>query len=167
MRKLLVIAIVLIAHNVHATGTWSGIVTKISDGDTLWIKPAPDQRPAKVRLQGIDAPEICQAWGAEARDALAQRVLRRRVTINTRRNDDYGRALARIDLDGEDVAGWMVQQGHAWSYRYRRDEGPYAAQQTAARAARRGLFADSQAERPRDFRQRHGPCALPVARASR
>lgn len=137
---------------------WSGTVTYISDGDTLWVRPAQGGTVRKIRVDGIDAPEICQTHGPLARDALSRHVLGQPVQVATRRRDNYGRDLARIKLQGEDVGGWMVAQGHAWSHRYRRDAGPYAAQEAQARAERLGLFGDPQAERPRDFRKRHGAC---------
>jgi micrococcal nuclease len=52
----------------------------------------------------------------------------------------------------------MVSAGQAWSYRWRRDLGPYAAEEAVARQSRLGLFAVSQPELPRDFRKRHGSC---------
>ena len=133
-------------------------VTYITDGDTLWVRPLGGGAPFKVRLEGLDAPEICQAWGAQSRDALAARLGQRSVDVAIHRYDDYGRAVARIEFGGEDVAAWMVRQGHAWSYRYRRSRGPYAAEEAQARRARRGLFADTALEYPRDFRRRHGSC---------
>ncbi len=141
-----------------------GVVTRVSDGDTLWIRPdAPpggrQAKPFKLRLQGIDAPERCQAWGPQAQAALAARVLHRRVELQSRgASDDYGRALGNVLLAGEDVSGWMVSQGHAWSYRHRRSPGPYAAQEQAARQSGKGLFADPRAVEPREFRKAHGPC---------
>ncbi|MBS0437681.1 MAG: thermonuclease family protein, partial [Proteobacteria bacterium] len=50
----------------------TGIVTHVSDGDTVWVKrdDAPRRKPVKLRLAGIDAPERCQPWGAEASAAL-------------------------------------------------------------------------------------------------
>lgn len=152
------IAIVLIAISVHPVWAWSAKVTHITDGDTLWVQPGEGGKPVKIRVDGIDAPEICQAGGQAARVALANRVAGRTVAVSTRRLDDYGRTVAAIDLDGEDIAGWMVSQGHAWSYRYRRDGGPYLALQLQAQSARRGLFADPAALPPRVFRKRHGSC---------
>ncbi len=134
----------------------SGVVTRVADGDTLWVRPAGG-KPVKVRLQGIDAPERCQAWGEQARAALAARVLHQQVQVRTKAYDDYQRAIAQVELHGEDVAAWMVREGHAWSYRYRRSPGPYAEQEQQARAARRGLFAQPAVE-PRVFRKTHGPC---------
>ena len=152
------IAIVLIAVSALPAWAWSGKVTYITDGDTLWVQPGQGGKPVKIRVNGIDAPEICQAGGQAARAALVRRVAGQTVTLSTRRHDDYGRTVATIHLDGEDIAGWMVSQGQAWSYRYGRDGGYYLALQLQAQSARRGLFADPAALPPRVFRKRHGSC---------
>jgi micrococcal nuclease len=135
----------------------AGRVTHVSDGDTLWIRTAQGER-RKLRLQGVDAPELCQAYGQAARAALRQRLQWQSVQAQGTYRDDYGRQLARVQFQGEDVGAWLVQNGHAWSYRFRRDDGPYAAQEREARSAKRGLFADAKPERPADFRKRNGPC---------
>ncbi len=136
-------------------------VTRVSDGDTLWVQPLPDGRFRKLRLDGIDAPEICQPGGVASRDALAARVLRQVVTVHERRRDDYGRALVKLQHAGDDVAAVMVRQGQAWSYRWRHSDGPYAREEALARTQRQGLFAAGEIEHPRDFRRRHGPCPMP------
>lgn len=142
----------------QAAEAWWGVVSHVSDGDTLWVRPADGGQPRKVRMHGIDAPELCQAHGAEARAALQRQVLGRAVRVQPLRHDDYGRLLARLWAEGDDVAARMVGAGHAWSYRYRHSPGPYADEERAARAARRGLFADPAAQRPYAFRRQHGPC---------
>ena len=139
----------------------SGVVTRVVDGDTLWVKSATAAKPVKVRILGIDAPEICQAGGRASREALVGRLLGQSVTLSastSRIQDDYGRLLVKIELRGEDVGHWMVVNGHAWSYTYRRNLGPYAAEQSQAEAGRRGFFGDSAAVNPRVFRKRHGSC---------
>lgn len=138
--------------------SWTGTVTHVSDGDTLWVRPQRGGAPRAVRIDGIDAPELCQSHGETARAALVGRVSGRVVQVRVRRHDDYGRALARVRLQGQDLGGWLVSQGHAWSYRYRAHKGPYARQEAQARAQRLGLFRQAQVEQPRDFRRRHGPC---------
>lgn len=156
--RFFLLAIVLIASNVHAKGTFVGIVSHVSDGDTLWVQPAAGGPPRKLRIDGIDAPEICQTGGAASRAELKQLALHRRVEVAVRRHDSYGRGLARIWLDGRDLGAQMVHAGQAWSYRWRRKPGPYAAEEALARQSRRGLFAVGQPELPRDFRKRHGTC---------
>ena len=138
--------------------SWSGHVTHVTDGDTLWVQPAQGGAARKIRLEGVDAPEICQTYGDTARAALAAHVQGRSVQVVGRRNDDYGRLLAHVHVQGEDVGAWLVAHGHAWSYgRNQHDAGPYAAQQEAARTQRRGLW-QARAVSPRTFRRRHGPC---------
>jgi len=141
----------------HAA-SFEGHVSHVSDGDTLWVRPPQGGAARAVRIEGIDAPELCQPGGAEAREALAARVLHRPVRISSSREDDWGRALARVELGGQDVGGQLVREGHAWSYRYRRDAGPYAKEQRQARQARRGLWREPDPMEPRVFRQFHGSC---------
>ncbi|MBL0730378.1 thermonuclease family protein [Piscinibacter sp. HJYY11] len=155
MRRLLVGLALAACASAHAL---SGVVTHVTDGDTLWVRP-DGGAPVKVRMQGIDAPERCQAWGAQAREALAARVLHRQVQVRTRARDDYQRTIGVVEVDGRDVAAWLVREGHAWSQRYRRSLGPYAVEEEAARSARRGIFSLDDPVEPRAFRKAHGPCA--------
>lgn len=157
-RVLLFVFFILVANNTHAEAAFAGIVSFVSDGDTLWVRPDAGGAPRKLRIDGIDAPEICQPGGEAARALLAQRSLHQHVQVAERRRDTYGRGLARIDLHGNDLGAQMVAAGQAWSYRWRRDLGPYALEESAARQTRLGLFASDQPELPRDFRRRHGPC---------
>lgn len=151
----------------------TGVVTHVTDGDTLWVKTSANSEPRKVRFIGIDAPESCQAWGAEATAALASRVKFKTVQLSTRAKDDYGRLLAVVSFDGSDVGRWMVTSGHAWSYHRTRgrvsksgqtsqstDLGPYGVEETQARNARRGLWAVGAASaiEPRIFRKQNGEC---------
>ena len=145
----------------QANGLAVAVVTRVSDGDTLWMRPLGGddrRRPIKLRLLGIDAPERCQAWGEQAQVALSNKVLNKEVRLQTRGRDDHERVLGNVWLGEEDVSAWMVDQGHAWSYRFRRSAGPYASQEENARQNKRGLFADEQAVEPRQFRKNHGPC---------
>jgi micrococcal nuclease len=155
-----VMAAMLLAVSASATaGDFAGVVTYVTDGDTLWVRPESGGMPRQIRLQGIDAPEICQAFGPEARDALVARVLRRHVTVRSHASDSYHRALAHVSLGDDDLGAWMVGRGYAWSYRFHNDPGPYAKQQSHARKARLGLWNGESPVSPREFRKRHGSCA--------
>jgi endonuclease YncB( thermonuclease family) len=137
---------------------FDAIVSHVTDGDTIWVRPLHGGPPQQVRIEGIDAPEICQAFGQDSRAALAARLLRKRVTLATHGEDVYQRTIARVHLRRQDVGAWLVSHGYAWSYRFRQDRGPYARQEARARAAHLGLWAAGDAEVPRDFRVRNGPC---------
>jgi len=136
-------------------------VTRVFDGDTVWVQPAAGGRWRKLRLDGLDAPEICQSMGVAARDALAARLLEQVVTVRERAHDGYGRGLVVIEREGEDMNAWLVRTGWAWASRWR-GQGVYTKDEDQARGARRGVWATAEApETPRDFRRRHGPCEPP------
>jgi hypothetical protein len=113
----------------------------------------------ELRLEGIDAPEICQAWGPEAKQALADLVLGRQVSVKTSGRDTHGRTLGTVYLGTQNINKTLVQEGHAWSTRYKYDRGPYVADERMAKALSRGLNRDGGAIMPRDFRRLSGPCA--------
>ncbi len=125
---------------------------RIADGDSLVIAGA------RIRLEGIDAPELGQncgraggeyACGREARAALARLVAGRDVTCESRQNDRYGRALAVCAAGGVELNRAMVDAGWAVAY------GGYRDAEDAARRARRGLWA-GDFERPQEWRRIHG-----------
>lgn len=147
-----------------ASATVEGTVTRVTDGDSLWFTPAAGSpsaappAPLVVRLRDIDAPEICQPYGEEARRALAELALNQRARLHPAGRDVHGRLLGVVVVDGADLGVRMVEEGHAWSIRTKWDQGPLVKQERMARALSRGLHAGGGAVMPRDFRQSHGPC---------
>ena len=140
---------------------WSGIVTHVSDGDTVWVQPLLGGEVYKVRLWGIDAPEICQPWGPQARTALHEALQGQVVEVRACTRDSYGRLLAQLTRQGNDVGAWMVGQGYAWSYSYKSNPGPYEALQRQAQTQHLGLFSEARVLQPRWFRRRYGACHTP------
>jgi endonuclease YncB( thermonuclease family) len=138
-----------------------GTVVRVVDGDTLLVAPAEGEA-ITVRLQGIDAPEICQPHGSEAKQALEELVLKQAVRARPTGIDSHGRTLAKVVRGAVDVGDRLVRDGHAWSHRYRDDKGPYVMQERMARALLRGVHASGQAITPREFRKRNGPCLAPA-----
>jgi micrococcal nuclease len=56
-----------------AASSLHGSVSHVTDGDTLWVRSPGAREAQQIRLHGIDAPEICQPFGKQSRDALAAR----------------------------------------------------------------------------------------------
>ena len=149
-----------------------GVVSKVTDGDSLWLTPA-GKPPIEVRLRDIDAPESCQLWGNEARAALAELALNKVATLQTSGRDIHGRMVGVLMIDDLNVGKYLVENGHAWSTRSRWDQGPLVKQEKMARALSRGLHGTPGAVKPVDFRRAHGKCdataspqATPAAPAS-
>ena len=142
----------------------TGIVSRVVDGDTIWVQIGSHAKPLKVRIQSIDAPEICQSGGQQSRAALKSKVLGQTVTVTTSTRDDYGRSVGSLQLQDQDVGQWMVAQGYAWVYSFRYKKGPYARDLAVAQAERRGIFIDATAQEPRVFRKMNGRCELSAYR---
>ena len=71
--------------------------------------------------------------------------------------DRYGRPIVAVDHAGADVGAEQVRRGMAWVYRqYSKDRSLYALD-SEARAARRGLWADSQPAPPWEWRKKYIP----------
>jgi micrococcal nuclease len=141
--------------------TWQGIVTHVTDGDTLRVRPMDSKNTSdslRIRIDGIDAPESCQIYGRQSATALKKLLLSKQVTITSKRFDDYGREVARVTIGNVDVGSWMVENGHAWSYHYRFSNGPYSSEESVAERNKLGLFADASAVNPKIFRRVNGSC---------
>jgi micrococcal nuclease len=136
------------------------LVKDVKDGDTLVVQTAAGA-PLVVRLRQIDAPEICQDWGPQAREALAALAQGKVATLRVQSKDRQGRSVAQLLINEVDVGRLLVENGHAWSLRTRYDQGPLVKQERMAKALSRGLHGQAGAMPPWDFRRRHKPCAAP------
>lgn len=155
------IAIYTIITPATASNIWVGTVKYVVDGDTLHVLPVglnDKSKARKIRVEGIDAPEICQQYGKQSTAALKKFIYSKQVTVISKRFDDYGRELAKITFENQDVGSWMVRRGHAWSYHSERSSGPYRVEEETAMQLHMGLFADSTAIEPRIFRRENGSC---------
>lgn len=125
-------------------------VIGVADGDTLTVLFVDGQTktPRRVRLSGIDAPEKAQAFGAVAREQMSRLAFGRVGHLDCRATDQYGRSVCMVRVDGVDVGMRMIELGLAWHYkRYassqpREEAASYAMAESAARAAKAGLWRD-------------------------
>ena len=140
-----------------APAALQGVVTQVIDGDTLRFS-VTGQAAIEVRLAEIDAPEICQAWGAEAKRALAELALNKPATLRVSGRDRAGRSIGVLSIDGVSTGRRLVEEGHAWSLTGRNGRGPLVAQERMAKALNRGLHAGGGAVKPEDFLRSKGPC---------
>jgi len=125
----------------------------VVDGDTLTLGTET------LRLFGIDAPEAGQTCtdgagrdydcGAAATRALESMVAGGRIDCTGDERDRCGRLIAVCHRDGRDLNRDMVAAG--WARAFVHYSGAYAAQESAAASARRGLWAGGF-ESPWDFR---------------
>jgi micrococcal nuclease len=102
----------------------SARIMRVHDGDTVHVRFS-DGRERKVRLLGIDAPEMGDSRETVRIQAnLAKRfafhhLYRKdvRLAYDWDREDDYGRLLAYIWVGGELFNAKMITAGFAFAYR--------------------------------------------------
>ena len=126
---------------------------RVIDGDTVDLADA-EQRLHRVRIVGMDAPELGQPYGRTAKSALAELILHKEIQVLPAGVDKYGRELAQLRYDTSfgqlDVAETMISNGHAFSW----GGAHYKAQEYAA-AHRLGVWSDLRyQERPWLYRRR-------------
>ena len=96
---------------------------KIFDGDTIWIDQIDcDSKHIltenlKLRLVGIDAPEMKQQFGKESKLCLSQLIGNNSIKLKTYGRDRYQRILAKIMVGEVDINLAMIKKGCAWFYR--------------------------------------------------
>lgn len=132
----------------------TGRVIGVYDGDSLTLLTA-EKRQVKIRLFGIDAPELRQPFGARAKQHLSGLVFGKTVRAEVRDIDRYGRTVADVIVGGVNVNQAMAAAGWAWWYvEYARKDAKLAALEQAARTARRGLWADAKPIPPWEWRKK-------------
>jgi endonuclease YncB( thermonuclease family) len=154
MRYLLLLFIPLTVHAADITG----LIVGVHDGDTVTLLDAQHQQH-KIRLAGIDAPELHQAFGQKSKSNLSAMVFNREVSAECGKTDKYKRQVCKIIVDGVDANLAQVEAGMAWHYKqYAKEQSPkdredYEVAENFAKMRRLGLWSDKNPVPPWEWRR--------------
>lgn len=136
--------------------SWTAEVIRVNDGDSITVKH--DKRIVKVRLYGIDSPEIEQPYGRTSRSIVRQWLVGKRVKVEPMYRDSYGRTVAQVWAGDALVNAELVKNGAAWVYpRFCRERDicePMARMQQNAQQARLGLWQNEKPEPPWQWKRK-------------
>lgn len=118
------------------------IITVI-DGDTFVVIDRAGKR-RKLRLAGVDAPEMDQKHGKQVREEVRRLIGQRWVKARLHGRDRYGRTLASIATTEGDLAAWMVRRGWAFAL----PGSGLLAKQALARLLGRGIWQSWHVQAP-------------------
>lgn len=121
--------------------TLYGTAERVSDGDTFTLTTVEGERRI-VRLSQIDAPELAQRFGPQARNQLKARLLGKPLRVQTVTLDRYGRTIANVWIADSDVSLEMLAAGLAWVNRRYTFADAYGLAESQARNRRIGLWRD-------------------------
>lgn len=140
----------------------TGKVSKVIDGDTIELlakeNPYHHITKLKIRLYGIDAPELKQAYGKEAKEYLSALVLKQEVSLIIENKDKYDRFVSTLFLKGQDINKEMVKNGYAHAYESFSKK--YLAEQANAKIFKLGLWQDERVMSPSEFRMLKNEASL-------
>ena len=117
----------------------TGRVVRILDGDTFELLD-PQRVVWRIRLMHIDAPEKKQAFGAEAKQFLADFIFNSEVRVEYSSRDRNGRILGTVYKGSRFVNLEMVEQGYAWHYKHFSSDPRFAKAEQNARKRKIGLW---------------------------
>lgn len=124
-----------------ATDTIAYKVIGITDGDTFDI--LKENKPARIRMDAIDAPETGMPYSKVAKTYLSDLCFGKFVTLQTGKTDRHDRLVARAFLeDGRDLSAEMIKAGMAWHYKTYSQDPVLAQLETEAQKNKTGLWAD-------------------------
>ena len=135
------------------TNRLTGYVIKVQDGDTMTVSTHEDNS-VKVRLDGIDAPEIGQDFSQKSKRYLSDLVADKKITIVSKGEDQYGRLLGVVYVGKLNVNEEMVRQGLAWQYRYNEEQN-YSNLQEEAQQKRLNIWSMENPVDPWLWRKMH------------
>ncbi|MCD4782988.1 MAG: thermonuclease family protein [Candidatus Eremiobacteraeota bacterium] len=131
---------------------FTGKVVRVADGDTILVMH--DGKEEKVRLLGIDCPELNQPYGYEAKRFTARKTRFKTVKVKYRKRDKYKRTLGWVKLpDNKDLSRELLKAGLAWWYRYYSKDKKLGKLENEARKAKRGLWQGKNPIPPWDWRR--------------
>ena len=164
-RRVLATAAALVAIATAATAqtpalvgrTFDATVVRIADGDSVEIIRSGESARLRVRLEGVDAPELGEVFSRDAQDFLRRLALDRRVSVSGRDVDRYGRLVARVMVAGQDLSLALLNAGLACQ-RFATDA-VLAAAESRARASGAGFWAANAATKPQCVARARGASA--------
>lgn len=156
-RYILLVAIaVLFFHSADIkAASLFGKVIDVSSGDVITVFNL--NRPVRVKLLGVDAPEMDQAFGDVAKKHLSDLVYDKLVLVEYAGISGDGSLAGRVLLNGSDIGAQMLRDGAAWfdssnlSHLSATDRDVYQHSEQAARSERRGLWQTENPIAPWEF----------------
>lgn len=127
-----------------------GHVKKVYDGDTVTLEDG-----TKIRLYGIDSPELKQKGGKFSKDTLSNIILNTTIEYEIINTDRYGRNVSKVYYKGKYINLYMLEQGAAWWYEdYAKKDKDLEQAFNNAKSKKIGIFKEKGIENPSDYRKR-------------
>lgn len=171
-----IVLMLIISLQINITEAFKGHVVKVYDGDTITVIDSETGVSKKVRLFGIDAPEINprQDYGKDSKALLKSVVFDKDVEVIEVMTDRWLRIVGvvylkmekdqvDVTIDKISVNEYMIRKGAAWVYPYYwnhyknklKIESDWILLESDAKDSKSGLWGVSNYVAPWDYRSAH------------
>ena len=165
LKKSLIVMLFLVSP--YSFADFNAKVVKIIDGDTIDVLYGNNQK-LRIRLLGIDAPELKQHFGYESSFYLNKILNGKSVAIISSPDKNkpytlgyYKRVIGKVVLNGEDINLEMIKEGLAWHFKKYKKNQPiderrsYNKAESEARKKYIGLWSEDNPLPPWRWRQQN------------
>jgi len=124
----------------------------VSDGDTIWLMTQKGK--IRVKIDGIDCPELGQDFGRSAKQFTSDLVLGKVIEVNIKGIDESKTPIAYVLVNKSDVGLELLGAGLAWNIkRFKSDDSVYAYIEQDAKERKVGLWSNPNSIAPWEFRK--------------
>ena len=147
MKTKSILLILLLAVSIQTFALY-GRVVGVHDGDSFTLLDDNNVQ-YKIRLHGIDCPELNQPFGKAAKQFVSELIFGQYVNVETSKKDRYGRTIGIVTLANNTILNEVIlKNGYAWHY-LEYDTNPLWTQmEFNSKTARIGLWADNNPTAP-------------------
>ncbi len=131
----------------------SGKVISVHDGDTFTLLDSANNK-VKVRLHGIDCPELKQEFGDSAKRFVNRLCYQKKVKIDIKDTDKYGRTVGIVRVEGSEFVlnEQLLMYGLAWHYKKYDHSFTYPLLEAAAKSKGLAIWSTPSPIPPWEFR---------------
>ncbi|WP_394996130.1 thermonuclease family protein [uncultured Helicobacter sp.] len=132
-----------------------GKIIKVYDGDTITLYA--NHTKYKIRLYGIDAPELNQNFGKQSQENLQSMCeIGNEAIVEIKNKDRYNRLVGILSCDGINANKKQLESGYAWAYTEYisniQEKLEYNSLQKKAKDLKLGLWSEKNPIKPSEFR---------------
>jgi micrococcal nuclease len=132
---------------------FQGKCVRVIGGDTVVVMRGIEE--VEVRLEGIEAPDLEQAFGPEAKQGAEALMLSKPLIVEVQGTDRLGRMIGTVRVGPLDASLEMLKAGLAWYSPELPGGDALAAAEVQAHTSRRGLWSDPAPVPPWVWREQH------------
>ena len=144
VKRYVITGLVLAIMAAYPAVSWADFLAKVvtvHEGDRLTIRH--DGRNETIYIKDIDCPELKQAYGKQAKQAISAYVGSRDVVVRALKRSRNGVGTAEILLqDGRNIGHELLKEGLAWARPDGGQDQRLEEMEQLAKAERKGLWSD-------------------------